>query len=54
MRLVFLTEQVVKFVMSADPCPNDRVAVAFADGTVLFIDPNRPDMIVAGQFLEAK
>ena len=32
--------------MCADPNPDDRVAVALADGAVLLIDTNRPDTVV--------
>ena len=45
-------EQIIKFVVRADPDPGDRITVALTDGPVLFVDPYRPDACMATQLLE--
>ncbi len=46
------TEKLVELVVCSDPCLRDRIAVAFADSTVLIADPNRPNSLVPAKLLE--
>ena len=46
------TEEFVELVVCSDPCPRDRIAVAFANSTVLIADPNRPNSLVSVKLLE--
>ena len=46
------TKELVKIVVRTNPNPNDRIAGAVPDGAVLFIDPDRPNMLITAQFFE--
>ena len=52
--MVSSTKEIIKFVVCADPNPDDGVAVALADGAILFINANRPDAVIATELFEAK
>jgi hypothetical protein len=47
-------KKILKFVVSAHPNPSDRVSMPFTHRSVLFVDPNRPNVFVAAKFLESK
>jgi len=51
---VDLTKEIVEFVVRTYPNPDNRIAVAFANGAVLFVDANRPDVIVPSELLESE
>jgi hypothetical protein len=40
--------------MSSDPEPNHGISSPLSDRSVLLCDPHRPQIIVAGQFLESQ
>jgi hypothetical protein len=47
-------EHPVEVVVRADPNPRHPFAIPLADGAILLVDPNGPDVVVAGQLLEPK
>jgi hypothetical protein len=49
-----LPKLAVELVVRSDPCPLDRVPIAFAHRSLLIVDPHRPDILVALQLLESK
>jgi hypothetical protein len=48
------TKEFVKLVVCAYPNPYNCVAVSLADGAVLLVDADGPDVVVAAEFLESK
>jgi hypothetical protein len=48
-----LPEEVIELVVRADPSPNDFVSHAFADGAVLFTDPDRPSLTEPFELFES-
>jgi hypothetical protein len=45
-------EEVIEFVVRANPEPDDLLAVSLADCAVLLVDPHGPHIIAARQFFE--
>ena len=47
-------EELVEVVVRADPEPSDRLSMALGESPEGVVDPDGPDLFVAGEFLEAK
>ena len=44
----------LEVVVGTDPDPDNGIAFAFTDRAVLFIDPHRPNLVIASELLETQ
>jgi hypothetical protein len=47
-------KQPVEIIVRPDPGPVNSIAVTLANGALLIVDPDRPDVAVTAKFLEAE
>jgi hypothetical protein len=45
-------EKFVEFVVRSDPDPNYSIALPLANGSILFVDAHRPNLVIAAKLFE--
>ena len=48
------TEEFIELIVRTDPNPDDCVAGPLSNGAILFIDANRPNVVITTKLLESK